>query len=279
MSEFSKSRLAGMNIQYMQYPLTYFLDSMLKYEIQNIELWGGFPHCHVDDLKLIDIKKIKNEIKSRDLSIICFTPEQSFTSPINLASNDNQARQRSIEYFLKCADVCEELESPLLLVSSGWGYENEAKEEAWKRSRESLELVASKTNVTLGLEPVTKLESNVVYDLETLKQMMDEVNSPKIKALIDTIPMVLSGDDFNSYSKVLGNDLVHIHFVDGDQKDGLGHVAWGEGNLPVESYFQQLIDNDYKGYLTLELISFDYLKNPNLSIETSLKTLAPYLNK
>lgn len=277
MTFFPKSKIAGMNIHYMQYPLEFFLDTMAKLDVRNIELWGGNPHFYIDDVTSSEVTKLKKELVLRELSLVCFTPEQSFTSPINIAAKEANIRKRSIEYFYKCANVAMELEAPLLLLGPGWSYENESVDEAWKRSRDSIEQIIQKTEIQIALEPVTQLESKIIYDLTTLKRMLDEIDSDKLKGMIDTIPMTLADENFEDYFNVLKEDLVHIHFVDGQQNEGLDHVAWGEGNLPICNYFKQLKNINYNGYLSLELISFDYFKDPATFVKKSIDHLSPYL--
>ena len=44
-----ETQVAGMNLAYVFFPLTHFLDAMVEFEIQSIELWGGMPHLYADD--------------------------------------------------------------------------------------------------------------------------------------------------------------------------------------------------------------------------------------
>lgn len=273
MAKITMDYVAGMNFHYKHYPLEYFLDAMARYECKNIELWGAAPHFYIDDLSLHEIRNVKKEINRRDLSVVCFTPEQC-VYPINLAAKEDRLREKSIQYFIKSAEAAKELGAPLLLVTPGWGYENEEPDEAWKRTRDSLErlsTVAADLDLTLAFEPLTRVESNLVFDSKSLKRMLDEVNSPNLKGMIDTIPMALANEDFKDYSSLLGEDLVHIHFIDGKPE---GHLVWGDGVLPLEKYIDQLNEVGYKGFLTLEYTSYQYVQNPDEAMERSLKILS-----
>ena len=49
MSVITLDQLAVMSVQYVQYTFDYFLDSMDRCGIHNIDLWGGSPHfCRLD---------------------------------------------------------------------------------------------------------------------------------------------------------------------------------------------------------------------------------------
>ncbi|MFS0865651.1 sugar phosphate isomerase/epimerase family protein [Fredinandcohnia sp. 179-A 10B2 NHS] len=272
-----RSQITGMNFHYLHYPLTYFLDAMVTYEFQKIELWGASPHLYVEDLSLSEVGRIKKEIDKRELEVVCFTPEQCMY-PINLSAKESWIRERSINYFKKSIEAAVELEAPMVLVTAGWGYRNESRSEALQRTRDSLERLtffAEERKVTLALEPLQKVESNLICTLGDLKEMLESVPSDYLKGMVDTIPMAAEGESLASYFEELKNELVHIHFIDGNPT---GHLAWGDGNLPIETYMETLQQYQYSGALTLEFTSYQYLKNPNEAIETSLKTLAPYLD-
>ena len=65
------------SFHYPRYPLCYFLDSVQRLGVKNIELWGVAPHLYVDDLTGADVKAIKREIDARGLRLICYCPEQN----------------------------------------------------------------------------------------------------------------------------------------------------------------------------------------------------------
>ncbi|AZO95902.1 TIM barrel protein [Halocella sp. SP3-1] len=268
----NKNKIAGMNFNYAHYPLNYFLDSMVKLEIFNIELWGASPHLYVNDLCFADVKRIKKEIDIRNLNVICFTPEQC-VYPINLSAKEDFIRERSIKYFEKSLEVSCELESPLLLITPGWGYRNEPISEAWLRCKESLSCLvarAEKRGIRLVLEPLTPQESNLINTVSPLKKMLSEINSPYLKAMLDTIPMALTGEDIEDYLNEFGEDLEHMHFIDGSPK---GHLAWGDGVLPLDSYLKVINDYNYSGYMTLEITDRSYFLEPEAAVKKSIEQI------
>jgi protein FrlC len=276
MGELSCAQVAGMNIHYKYYPLEYFLDSMVNMQIQNIELWGGSPHFYVEDFSFSAIKKIRKDITSRNLNLVCFTPEQCIY-PVNIAAREVYIRERSIGYFEKCLEAAAELNAPMMLITSGWGYLSETTSEAWKRSVEALRHLveyAGTLEILLVLEPLRNDESNLVNTLASLKQMMGEIHSPLMKGMIDTIPMALAGEIIDDYFKTLGSDLIHIHFIDGKPR---GHLAWGDGILPLFDYIRILNENHYNGYLTLEITDMGYFLEPDKAVQKSLTKLAYYM--
>lgn len=271
-------KLANMNQNYHRYPLEYFLDSTVRTGLEAIELWAGTPHLYVNDASPQEVAGVLKQIRQRDLEIACFTPEQAIY-PINLSAKDDTCRNRSIEYFQKCLRVTNALECQKMLVIVGFGFYNEPPEEAWKRAAASLHVLAKdaeQAGVTLVLEAMSNIGSNVIYNLDTLKRMHAEVGSPAMKVMLDTIPMALAGETIEDYGAAFGDELVHIHFLDGDGKT-TAHLAWGEGGFSLDSFVDGLKKINYDGYLTLEHISPKYNWDPEAAVRQSLSYIGSKL--
>lgn len=271
-------KLANMNQNYHRYPLDYFLDSTVRCGLEAIELWAGTPHLYIDDASAGEVAGVLRQIRQRGLEIVCFTPEQAIY-PINLSAKDDTCRKRSVDYFQRCIQVTNALECPKMLVIAGFGFYNEPAEEAWKRASESLHVLAKdaeKAGITLVLEAMSNIGSNVIYNLDTLKRMHAEVNSPAMKAMLDTIPMMLAGETIEDYGAAFGDELVHVHFLDGDGKT-TAHLAWGEGVFPLDSFVDSLESIGYDGYLTLEHIAPKYNWDPEAAVRQSLAAIGSKL--
>jgi protein FrlC len=273
-----KSQISAMNIHYRYFPLEYFLDSASDNGFSSIELWAASPHFFIDDVGPKETASLRRETDKRGLRIICFTPEQC-VYPINIAAREKQIRTRSINYFEKAIDISADLECELVLITSGWGYFSEPPDEAWRRSQDSLEILLRKAEtkgITLVLEPLRTDESNLVTSLPMLSKMINEISSAALKGMIDTIPMALAGETISDYFQVLGDDLRHIHFVDGKPR---GHLAWGDGVLPLQKYITDLEDIAYQDYLSLEITDSTYYLDPGSAEVRSLASLMPFLNE
>ncbi|SDE23221.1 protein FrlC [Paenibacillus sp. UNCCL117] len=268
------AKIANMNFHYHRYTFDYFLDSTERLGLQAIELWAGAPHLYVGDATHQEAAAMRNKIDRRGLEIVCFTPEQCIY-PINLSSKDDTLRRRSIDYFKKSLSMANSLNCGRLLVTAGYGFFDEPKEDAWERARDSIgeiALEAKQAGAVLVLEPLSHFGSNVINNAADLKRMIDEVGSPNVKAMLDTVPMMLAGDTIDGYAAAFGDDLVHIHFLDGDGKTS-AHLAWGEGCFPLEAFKRSLDDHGYDGYLTLEIIGPKYNWDPESATRLSLEHL------
>jgi protein FrlC len=268
-------QIVGMNIHYRMYSFDYFLDAMVSFGIQNIELYGGSPHLYPETSTLSQVEKIRKAIESRGLGLVCYTPEQ-IMYPFNIAAPDDDLRKLSLSYFLKNIDITAELGTDLMLVNAGWGDYGRPMEEAWKRGREGLEILvrrAEEQGITLLLEPLQPFETNLITNLKLLKQMLAEVPSSHMTGMIDTVAMAVAGETISDYFEAFG-DVRHIHLIDGTPS---GHMAWGLGNLPLKSYIADLEKYHYSRYLTIELADASYLPDPNKAFETALNTIVKAL--
>ena len=271
-----RHQIAGMNLCYRFYSFDYFLDSMEALGYKSIELWGGAPHFYFPDLSVAEIMRMRKKIAAHDLRTICFTPEQC-SYPINIAYHDSWARERSLRFLERAIYIAAELESQRMLVTPGYGYFDEPITDAWSRCAESLKRlsdIALREGVTIVLEPLRKDETNLITSLPALKQMIEEVHSPALKGMLDTSPMYFAGESIRDYFKCLGENLRHIHFIDGAPA---GHLVWGDGIFPLEEYLGDISAAQYTGYLTIELTAAQYYNDPHCAMERTMKALSPYL--
>jgi len=268
-----------MNYNYQRYPLEYFLDSMNRLDVQAIELWAAEPHLYVDDLPAAELTRIRREIRERELNVICFTPEQC-VYPVNIAARERRLRERSIEYFKKSLAVAAELESPLLLVVPGAGFYNEPKEDAFRRSVESLQILgeeAARYGIHIVMETRSKFGTNLVNTIGDLRRLIDEVGSPYVDPMLDTVPMYTAGENVRAWLDAFGSRLKHVHFCDGDGKGG-SNMAVGDGIFPMKEYWETL-HREYQGYLTLELVVNRYYLEPENEIRKSLERLRAFTSE
>lgn len=269
MNKVDRSQIAGMNEHFRRYSLEFFLDSMVGLGIKNIELWAASPHLYMEDVTYAEVSWIRKKIEQRQLKLICVTPEQCIY-PVNIAAKEQNVRERSVNYFFKSLEVTSELGANMLQIVPGKGYFDEPVEEAWKRSRESLEKIAKKAetfDITVVLEALEMKESNLINNLSSLKRMLNEVGSSHLQAVIDTCSMAAAGETFGDCFRELGKDVRHIHFVDSS------HLSPGDGTLPLSQFIDEIIRHNYNGYLTLEIVSSRYITDPVKPLEDGLACL------
>lgn len=264
-------KLAGMNITYRYYPFTYFLDSMQRLGLDTIELWVGEPHLFVYRNLLSNLQTIRKEVSNRNIEIACITPEQC-VYPYNLASSDIDWRRKSFDYFKENIYVTAELNSKMMLITSGIGDFSVQNKESWNYALDSitkLTTVAEEEGIDLVLEPLTTFETNLITNGYQVKQMIKETKSPVLNAMIDTVSMHLAGETPEDFFELFGQDMIHFHLVDGNGHTD-GHLSLGDGVLPIHDYLNSLRKHNYNGICTLEVMGSQYYRNPEKALRRSI---------
>ncbi|WP_164730573.1 sugar phosphate isomerase/epimerase family protein [Pelagibacterium montanilacus] len=261
-------QFCGSNFSYFRFPFVTFLADMVDLGIGNIEIWGVSPHLYAPDMTDSDVAAVKSQIDDRGLNVRCFTPEQCIY-PINIAAEERVIRERSLAYFMRCVEVAALLDAPYMFLTSGWGYEGEPREQAWERSVQSLKAItsyAAENGVTAVLEGLQPVESNIVNTAGDIKSMIQQVGPSNLKPALDTVGMAVNGETVKDYIACFGAGIEYAHFVDGRPA---GHVAWGDGELPLAEYLRDLQSIDYKGYLSVEFAGPNYYMTPRVPVEQS----------
>lgn len=270
------NRISVMSYPYCHYTFDYFLKAMERFEIKNIEIWGGSPHLYYEDMPPAKLCRLKEDITSRGMRVTAYTPEQVLY-PYNMAAREPELRKRSIEYFKKNIEIAAGLGSPLMLVSAGWGYLDEKKEEALERSCESLKLLSAyalEQGVTLALEPLTKISSNLINYADELTKMVSAVSSPALAGMLDVGQMGILGETVEDYFKALGGPPIYMHVMDGRPA---GHLAFGDGILPVYQYMAEALRLGYTGCFSMEMNDRQYYLDPDRAIGQSLEILKGWI--
>lgn len=239
--------------------------------MQNVELWAAGPSFCLDTMDEAQMKEKAAQIRSREISVCCITPEQC-QYPVNLAAEDEKIREYSIRNFERAFYAAEILNCPKVLVSAGCGYFNKPVEDAWKRSEESLYRLsekAQKMGILLVLETLTPLSSNVLNTPEQQKEMISLMPSGSMKPMLDIGQMVYMDQKIERYL-AHGAELSHIHLHDSHPAV---HMALGDGDLPICEYLDILESAGYKGMYALEQNDPRYRSNPRQADIQSIRWL------
>jgi protein FrlC len=265
-------KFAAMNFHYIRYPLECFLDDAVDLGFRYVELWAAAPHLNIYDADGGQARRLKRELKARDLSIQCLTPEQC-VYPVSLSIQDEVLRRSSLAYFKKTIDMAAALECERVLITPGFGYYNRPKEEAREICAESLTMLstyAAEAGTVLVLECLLATTSNVLNSSGQLAAMLQQVESPALCAILDVNQMADLGESVRDYTEALKEKLQYVHFIDGNP---VGHLALGDGNLPLDLYLRELDKAGYDGMCSLEICDRRYYLEPKKALGRSVEWL------
>ena len=70
-----RERFSVMNNAYRAYSFSYFLDSMQRLGLDQIDLWGGYQHFDPFSAGPSYLRAFREELSARQMKLICDTPE------------------------------------------------------------------------------------------------------------------------------------------------------------------------------------------------------------
>lgn len=247
----ARDQLIGANFCFQHLPLDQVAAALRGFGFSQMELWGIAPHLDLFHAADARVERVRTVLADNGLSVWCFTPEQVIY-PINIASGDADLRRDSVARFCRGADICATLGARYLFLTSGRGYETEPAEAAWDRAAASLTTIAAhaaRNGVRCLLEPLQRVETNVLTNAAGLHRMLDQVGADTIDVVLDTVGMAAAGDDVGDYLRLFGDRIAHVQIVDGTPA---GHLVWGDGTLPLGDYLTRLAEAGYRGKLTFK---------------------------
>ena len=271
-------KIAVMSVNYCHYSLDYFIRSMSQCGVRNIDFWGAIPHyCRLDykngseaGRKLLEIR---NKFSDGGMDVVVYTPE-TLSYPYSLSSPEKAVRERTLDYFRMSMEDASGLGTDKLFINSGCGLLDLPREESWKRTVDSINMIcteAESNGITMVLEQLQPYESNLVTTLPDLAAMLKDVDSGSLGVCVDVVAMAVAGEKLEDYFKTFGRKIELIHLADGDPS---GHYILGDGNLDIAHYLDVLKANSYSGIITLEINDSIYWQDPHDSIKRSVEYLS-----
>ena len=270
-------RLGLFTCGYQRYPLEKAFADAKRFGYDYIELWGGYPHAFVGDLKVKTTAQIRALIDTYGIPVECFTPEHN-GYPYNYMTGDELQWERSMLYLEDAIDITAEIGAKKMLISAGHaGYEM-SDADIMKRLVKSLKRLtarAEEKGVTIVLEPLTVYESNVITSLRDLERALSLVQSPNLVGMTDLAVPFTTGEPAAEYVCRLGERFQYLHIIDNDGVSD-SHMLPGEGCLPLKEVLQEIQYAGYDGQATIELVT-GYLKEPSVYAGMAIKRVREYL--
>lgn len=264
---------------YQRYPLEKAFADAKCFGYDYIELWGGYPHAFVGDLKVKTTAHIRALIDTYGIPVECFTPEHN-GYPYNYMMGDELQWERSMMYLEDAIDITAEIGAKKMLLSAGHaGYEMKDMD-IMKRLMKSLRRLteyAEAKGVTLILEPLTVYESNVITSLRDLDRALSLVPSPSLAGMVDLAVPFTTGEPAAEYVRRLGDRFQYLHIIDNDGVSD-SHILPGDGCLPLGPVLKEIQAAGYDGQATIELVT-GYLKEPSVYAGMAIKRVRELLEE
>ena len=204
MSRLLLNQLAATNMAYNRFSFDYFLESMQRLGVRNVEIYGCSTHLHPYDGG-DPIPKVRTKIREAGLRVISMMPEQN-VYPVNLAAKEKAVRDHTAEVYKWFIYAAAELGARQMLLCPGRPYRNEPWSEGYKYSRDSIERLlpaAKDADVILNYETLRIGESTLTSNCEDTCRMVRDVNDPYLACCVDTVPVYCAHEKTEDYFREL----------------------------------------------------------------------------
>jgi len=156
----------------------------------------------------------------------------------NLVHPDEKVRENGRAYMRYCIDAAHALGAVNLggpfysALGRTWQSTAEERERDMEmlagQLRELAEYAADR-GVVLCVEPLNRFETSFINIADQLVELLDRVDHPACKALLDTFHMNIEEKSLGDAIRAVGSRLGHFHSCENDRgAPGSGHVPWAE---------------------------------------------------
>lgn len=281
MSRITMQDVAVMSVQYVQYTFDYYLDSMQKCGLHNVDFWGGAPHyCRLDYSSSAQagrkLAQMRRQMEDRGMQVVIYTPE-TLGYPFSYSTPDDALRGRTLDYMKYAMEDALALGTNRVFLNTGCHSRNLSREEGFLRMVDTYRKlcdVAEKWGIDLILEQLQPYESNLCTTLPDISRILSLVDSPSLKCCVDLVAMEVAGEDLETYCKTFGDKIAWVHYSDSH------HLILGDGDYgreKLEGYVRTLEKHDYRGCLDLEINDSIYWEDPHSSIARTCDYMRSYL--
>ncbi|WP_282925665.1 sugar phosphate isomerase/epimerase family protein [Helcococcus kunzii] len=271
-----KFKISAMNCHYRFYSLETFFENISKIGFRYAEIWTSPQHFFVDYSQNDDVETLKLLSEKYDIKIQCICPEQTNPKPHNIASSNSKIIERTLNYYKRIIDIAYEVGADKIVTTSGWGFLDTKRETSWKRSvnmQKNICKYALRKNIKVCIEALQPIETNLVNNIHDLEKYLSDVNEDNLYVCIDLGAMAKAGETIGEYFQKFGDKIAHVHFVDGNPT---GHLAIGDGSRDYLNDLRILEENGYSNFLSLEIASEKYYKNPFNADKQSFNNIRRY---
>lgn len=207
------------------------------------------------------LQRIKKAADDNGIRII------AVNGTFNMIHPDPLVRQEGIRRFELIADACKELGANLVSICTGsrsrkgmWEWHaGNATESAFQdllRTTESLIKIADAYDIYLGLETE---EGTCTNDAARSKRLLDEVQSPRLKVIMDCANLFQKGQAYRRNVRnviqeafeLLGDSIILAHGKDIEEGAGVKCTAPGFGIVDYEFFLELLKEREYQGCMLL----------------------------
>lgn len=232
-------------------PATPFEDAIERLALigyDGVEVCAAAPHAWPPYLTTERRREMRDVLDHHGMGVSTICPAIGGGPGLNPASDFEPEREAAVQHYRDCIDLAVDLGAPALLYVAGWRIHGTTHERAWSQALASMVEVGEyglERGVELAVEP-TSADTNILDTAEHVLMMTAESGLDNAKYMFDTYHTIFRKDVAPDYARTLRDGLIHMHISDRDRK------APGQGGFDFQPLVDQLVRQDYQGYLCVE---------------------------
>lgn len=209
-------------------------------------------------------------VEENELPIPSFLTGAVYAEGLCLSSPDETSRRGAIECLIGYLDLAERFDA-ILVVGLLQGLTRDEPDMETGLSR----IVASMVEVTaaaeprgvqLVMEPVNHLQVGFNNSVAEVRQLVQDVGSPALKPMVDTIHMNIEDQSITQPIFDCGPDLRHVHLCESNGG------PFGSGHIDFASVLEALDKIGYDGFASVKIYR-------NASMETAVRSSIQFLRQ
>ncbi|WP_276371068.1 sugar phosphate isomerase/epimerase [Chryseolinea sp. H1M3-3] len=200
----------------------------------------------------IDGRKVKEALQANGLKpVVC----GAFGPTRDLTNDDPAVHEVCFKYIRECFDLCNEWDAKFLAgpmysaVGKARMISPEQKKIEWDRAVGNIHKVcklAGDRDLSVALEPLNRFESDLINTAEDVMRLVNDVNHPSAKVLLDGFHMTIEEQDLEKAITSVGDKLIHVQVSENYR--GIP----GTGLTPWVSFKKGLTNINYHGVVSIE---------------------------
>ena len=251
------------------YPLDEAIRRIAAIGYDGVEIGCAAPHAWPAYLSKERRAELRNLLEASGLQAVSLLPTPGGGPGFNPASPLPEEREATVRYYNEVIDLASDLGAKKVLYIAGWQIFGSSRQQAWDRTKNCLDLIAShadKKGITIVVEP-TAAATNLIETADDAMELMRSVARDNVKVMFDTFHALYRNEIPADYVRAMRDDLMHIHVSDSNR------VIPGEGRVDWIGLMQALNECGYDGYLTMEIGLDSRTADPDQIARTALKFL------
>ncbi|MGA8479918.1 MAG: sugar phosphate isomerase/epimerase [Chthoniobacterales bacterium] len=251
------------------YPLDEAIRRIAAIGYDGVEIGCAAPHAWPAYLNKERRAELRNLMETCGLQTVSLLATPGGGPGFNPASPLAEEREATVRYYNEVIDLALDLGAEKVPYIAGWQIFGTTRQQAWDRSKDCLDQIASHANnkgITIVVEP-TAAATNLIETADDALELMRSVGRDNVKVMFDTLHALYRNEIPADYVRAMREDLVHVHVSDSNR------VIPGEGRVDWVGLMQALNEHAYSGYLTMEIGLDSRAADPDQIARTALRFL------